>query len=216
MSAEGQRSGRPRDTRVDASILAATREVLAETGYARLTMDAVAATAGVGKAAIYRRYATKQEMVYAATVHTMALETPADTGALTTDLAALIGDIRATMGNPIALVTVPGLIADITADPDLTVRFQQTFMARQRDCVTAVLERAVLRGELDELPALELVHAMLVGPVFAWLFMMRGPGTDAFARDLAARLAAALTGGGCQSLVQPTRKDSKTPPMSQI
>ncbi|GAA3470722.1 TetR/AcrR family transcriptional regulator [Nonomuraea roseola] len=194
MSAEGQRAGRPRDSRVDASILAATREVLAETGYARLTVDAVAGRAGVGKAAIYRRHATKQEMVFAATVHTMALPAPADTGAFTTDMAALIDDVLATLGNPVALVTVPGLLAEITADADLTVRFQQTFMERQRDCVRAVLDRAVQRGELDEPPELDLVHAMLVGPVFAWLFMIRGQSPEVFARDLAARLTSAFTG----------------------
>ncbi|MEU4701457.1 TetR-like C-terminal domain-containing protein [Nonomuraea dietziae] len=60
--------------------------------------------------------------------------------------------------------TVPGLLAEITADADLTVRFQQTFMERQRECVRAVLDRAVQRGELDEPPETDLVHAMLVGP----------------------------------------------------
>ncbi len=193
---EGARTGRPRDGRVDASILAATREVLAETGYVRLTVDAVAARAGVGKAAIYRRHATKQEMVFAATVHTMALEAPADTGSFVTDLAALIDDILATLGNPVALVTVPGLLADVIADADLTARFRGTFMERQRDLVEEVLDRAVGRGELDERPELDLVHAMLVGPVFAWLFMMGRRDGDVFARELASRLAVALTGGG--------------------
>lgn len=190
------RTGRPRDSRVDASILAATREVLAETGYVRLTVDAVAARAGVGKAAIYRRHATKQEMVFAATVHSMTLETPADTGSFTTDLAALIDDILATLGNPVALVTVPGLLADITADAGLTATFRQTFMERQRDCVKEVLNRAVRRGELDEAPELDLVHAMLVGPVFAWLFLIGRQERGAFAGELASRLTAALTREG--------------------
>ncbi|MFE3453259.1 TetR/AcrR family transcriptional regulator [Nonomuraea sp. NPDC059194] len=190
---EGARTGRPRDSRVDASILAATRQVLAETGYVRLTVDAVAARAGVGKAAIYRRYATKQEMVFAATVHSMTLETPADAGSFSADLAALIDDILATLGNPVALVTVPGLLADVTADAGLTARFRQTFVERQRDCVKEVLDRAVRRGELGEAPDLDVVHAMLVGPVFAWLFMMGRQDRGAFAAELAARLAAAFT-----------------------
>ncbi|MGV9307820.1 TetR/AcrR family transcriptional regulator [Nonomuraea sp. NPDC003727] len=195
-AAQTTRTGRPRDSRVDAAVLVATRDVLAETGYARLTVDAVAVRAGVGKAAIYRRYATKQEMVFAATVHSMALEIPPDTGSFVTDLVALVDDVLATLGNPVAAVTVPGLLADVVADTDLTARFQRTFMERQRDCVTAVLDRAVQRGELAERPELDVVHALLVGPVFAWLFLIRRQDRDVFARELAARLAAALTRTG--------------------
>ncbi|MEU4703897.1 TetR-like C-terminal domain-containing protein [Nonomuraea dietziae] len=187
------RTGRPRDERVDAAILAATRDVLVETGYARLTMDAVAARAGAGKAAIYRRYATKQELVYAATVHDLDLQTPPDTGSLTTDLKALIDDILATMGSPTALGSVPGLMADVSADPALTARFQQTFVARQQECITAVLDRAVHRGELQDKPDLDVVHALLAGPVFVWLFILRKGERDSFAHDLATRLASAVT-----------------------
>ncbi|MCG5217473.1 TetR-like C-terminal domain-containing protein [Streptosporangium sp. KLBMP 9127] len=187
------RTGRPRDERVDAAILAATRDVLTETGYARLTMDAVAARAGAGKAAIYRRYATKQELVYAATVHDLDLRIPPDTGSLTTDLKALIDDILATMGSPTALGSVPGLMADVSADPALAARFQQTFVARQQECITAVLDRAVHRGELQDKPDLDVLHALLAGPVFVWLYLLRRSERDSFAHDLATRLADAVT-----------------------
>ena len=55
--------GRPRDPRVDAAIVDATLRLLAEGGYSSLTMEAVAALAGVGKATLYRRYAGKEQLV---------------------------------------------------------------------------------------------------------------------------------------------------------
>ncbi|GAB3995376.1 hypothetical protein GCM10029992_12460 [Glycomyces albus] len=82
MSEHRQPGGRPRDGRIDGAIAQATRELLAERGYAGLTVDAVAARAGVGKAAIYRRHATKQEMIFAATVHDMQEQPPPDAGSL--------------------------------------------------------------------------------------------------------------------------------------
>ncbi|MBN6052403.1 TetR/AcrR family transcriptional regulator, partial [Nonomuraea sp. RK-328] len=149
----------------------AARELLAERGYAHLTMDAVAARAGVGKAAIYRRYATRQEMIFAAVLHGLELETPDDTGSFRGDLGALLGDIAAQLAAPPPGV-VPGLLADVHADPALAARFTGSFVATERRCVNDVLDRAVARGELPSRPDPAVAHALLLGPVFAWLFLL--------------------------------------------
>src|SRR5918995_6372874 len=85
------RGGRPRDPSRDGVIRAAILRLLAEVGYGALTMDAVAAEAGVGKATIYRRWRTKQDLVVdtiselnAATV------TPPDAGSLEGDLREVL------------------------------------------------------------------------------------------------------------------------------
>ncbi|NUW42533.1 TetR/AcrR family transcriptional regulator [Nonomuraea rhodomycinica] len=178
--------GRPRDSRVDEAIATAARQVLAEQGYARLTVDAVAARAGVGKAAIYRRHATKQQMIFAAVMHDLDLATPPDTGSLATDLAAITRDILAALATPPPGV-VPALLADVHADPAMAAAFARTFVRAERDCVTEVLERAVARGELPRLPDPATVHALLLGPIFAWLFLLlEDPGkAPAFADTLA-------------------------------
>ncbi|MER6942860.1 TetR/AcrR family transcriptional regulator [Nonomuraea sp. NPDC000554] len=165
------RSGRPREGRVDEAIAAAARELLAEQGYAQLTVDAVAARAGVGKAAIYRRHATKQGMIFSAVMHDLALVAPPDAGSLRADLAALTGEIVATLAVP-AADAVPGLLADVHADPALAAAFTSTFVAAERACVTEVLDRAVARGELPSRPDPVTVHALLLGPIFAWLFLL--------------------------------------------
>ncbi|GAA3174495.1 TetR/AcrR family transcriptional regulator [Nonomuraea roseoviolacea] len=156
---------------MDRAVAEAARELLAERGYAGLTVDAVAARAGVGKAAIYRRYATRQEMIFAAVVHGLDLETPADTGSFRGDLGALLGDIAARLVAPPPGV-VPGLFADLHADPALAARFTGSFVATERRCVSDVLDRAVARGELPSRPDPAVAHALLIGPVFAWLFLL--------------------------------------------
>lgn len=89
------RGGRPRDPSRDVAILDATLDVLADQGYGALTMDAVATTAGAGKATVYRRWATKADLVLEAVTRMDAgrLDPGSlpDTGSLRGDLDALLG-----------------------------------------------------------------------------------------------------------------------------
>ncbi|UFS94371.1 TetR/AcrR family transcriptional regulator [Nocardia huaxiensis] len=168
-----QAVGRPRDSQVDHAIARATRELLAERGYAGLTVDAVAARAGIGKAAIYRRFATKQEMIFSVVIHDMREVAPPDTGSLRTDLAALTATVAGQLASAPTDV-VNGLLADIYADSALGERFSGTFLARQREVITELLERARARGELAALPDPMTVHALVLGPIFVWLQVFQG------------------------------------------
>lgn len=165
--------GRPRDSQIDGAIVRATRELLVERGYAKLTVDAVAARAGIGKAAIYRRFATKQEMIFAATVHDMQEEPPPDSGSLRGDLAAVCRTIAAqlTAAPPDVL---HGLLADLHADTGLGARFTGSFIEREQYVLGIVLDRAVERGEIATRPDIGMVHALLIGPVFFWLLILIG------------------------------------------
>lgn len=169
----GQSIGRPRDSRVDEAIARAVRELLAEVGYAGLTMDAVAARAGVGKAAIYRRYATKQEMVFAAAIHGKTLEVPPDSGSLLGDLTALARVIVGHLSNPAASAALLSLLGEIAADPALAERFARTFVEPERAGNAELLERAVRRGELARMPDVDLFHAVFGGAILSWLFISR-------------------------------------------
>jgi hypothetical protein len=77
----------------------------------------------------------------------------------------------------------------VLADPVLAARFWTAFVARERACVLEVLDRAVERGELAVRPDPQLVHALLLGPVFAALFLMKLDPAD-----LPDRLAAVVGG----------------------
>lgn len=189
-----QAAGRPRDRHVDHAIAAATRELLAERGYAKLTVDAVASRAGVGKAAIYRRFATKQEMIFAATVHDMDEPPPPDSGSLQGDLAAVCRTIaeQLTAAPP---DVVHGLLADIHGDTALGARFSGTFIERERFVIDTVLGRAVDRGELTARPDAAAAHALLLGPIFYWILILSGDhdALPELTRTVAAMVADTLT-----------------------
>ncbi len=191
MAETRQGPGRPRDAAIDQSIVRATREILSERGYSGLTVDAVAARAGIGKAAIYRRYATKQEMIFSVVVRGMDDEPPADAGSLRADLAALCRHLAGRLGSaPSDVLNL--LLADIYADPSVADRFSTTYLARERVAVTDVLERAVSRRELATMPDPAVVHALLAGPIFSWLLVLsEDPATLA---DLADTVAESVAG----------------------
>ncbi|NNH70210.1 TetR/AcrR family transcriptional regulator [Nocardia uniformis] len=196
MSKPKQAGGRPRDSRVDHAIATAVRSLLDEHGYAALTVDAVAARAGVGKAAIYRRHSTKQEMIFAVLLHDLDEEPPGDTGSLHGDIAALTRRIADQLAQAAAEVMV-GLLADIHADASLDARFSGAYLAVERSSIGTLLDRAVARGELPVRPDPVLVHVLLLGPLFAWQLMLNEDSarTPQLAEMVARIVTEALTSG---------------------
>lgn len=163
----------------------AVQELLAEVGYSALTMDAVAARAQVGKAAIYRRHASKAEMVFAVTVHDLDLRAPEDTGSLRDDVAAALADTLGRLSTPAVLAAAPLFIAELADNPKLATHFRETLMAAELACVNELLDRAVARRELAERPDPAHVHSLVLGSVFAWLFMLRRDPNPDLADELA-------------------------------
>ncbi|WP_371648757.1 MULTISPECIES: TetR-like C-terminal domain-containing protein [unclassified Streptomyces] len=189
-----QPTGRPRETRVDAAIRDAVRELVPRVGYAGLTMDAIAAKAGIGKAAIYRRHTSRGELVFSVLVHGRKSQPLPDTGTLTGDLTALANLILGIFSDPVTAAATPGLLADLQQQPDIAARFQETFIAEERAQITALLERAHQRGELPTPADPVLVHAAVLGTAYAWLFLLAQPPTPALASRIAALAEAAARG----------------------
>lgn len=146
--------------------MTAARELLAEVGYGHVTMDATAARAGTSKAAIYRRFRSKAELLFAATVHGSDPQPPADTGSLRGDLLALGKRIRSDMSTPAAREVAPQLIAEISRSPELSARLRSVFVATERDEIHIVLKRAMRRGELSHLTGVDTVHRIIGGALF--------------------------------------------------
>lgn len=111
--------GRPRDGRIDAAIIAATRELILEAGYPALSLSAIAARAGTTTAAIYRRWSGKAQLVHEAVLSAEAISAPDGSGDIRQDIRALVETTRAMFDRPEVRVALPGLIADTVADPDL-------------------------------------------------------------------------------------------------
>ncbi|MEU8132787.1 TetR/AcrR family transcriptional regulator [Streptodolium elevatio] len=184
--------GRPRDPRVDRTVRQAVRDALAETGYAGLTVDAIAARAGVGKAAIYRRFGSKAELAFAAAVHDIDVTAPPDTGSLVGDLYALARIVQARAANPVAREVIPALVAELGRNPALAEQFRGRFLDIERADFTEICARAVRRGELPGPVRPDIAHLMLAGPHFAALYAFHVPVDDALLLDFARAAASAL------------------------
>lgn len=144
------RGGRPRDPSRDGVIRAAILRLLADVGYGALTMDAVAAEAGVGKATIYRRWRTKEDLV----VDTISdlnqeLATPPDTGSLEGDLRALTDQMRAVITGPTGAATL-SLLSAMPHQPALAQAFQDGPLMIWRNVFAEVWARAEQRGEVGQ------------------------------------------------------------------
>lgn len=170
MTTRKQRGGRPRDSRIDHSVLEATRTLLASSGYTRLTVDAVAAAAGVGKPAIYRRHPSKAALVFAATVHPPEFSPPPDNGSLRADLRAMVRTTYGILSSQPTREVGAHIMAEVATNPELSERFRETLLAAERDQVTLLLDRAVARGELTSRPDTLLLNCLLTGPQFYAIF----------------------------------------------
>jgi AcrR family transcriptional regulator len=170
-------TGRPRDPRAHQAILDAVLELLHEGGYGRVTVEAIAGRAHVGKSTIYRRWSSKGPLVVEALGRMLHLGPAVDTGDVRQDLQALLRRVVGVVGQPLLTLSIPGLVADLGADPDLAAAFRQTFIDPKRARVALLLDQAVARGQLDPGVDAELVTDLLVGPVL-WRAILTGAPLD--------------------------------------
>jgi AcrR family transcriptional regulator len=140
-------AGRPRDPRIDAAILRATADLLAEIGYSNLTIAAVAERAGTTKTALYRRWSSKAELVHEAAFPAAPTAIATPPGDIAADIRAMLTATRDVFATPVVRAALPGLIADMVADADLNDRVRDRFTG----VFAAVRNRladAVQRGEV--------------------------------------------------------------------
>jgi AcrR family transcriptional regulator len=147
-SPRSSRGGRPRDPSRDGVIRAAILRLLAEVGYGALTMDAVAAEAGVGKATIYRRWRTKQDLVVDTIAELNREEAAApDTGSLEEDLRQLLRRLVAVINGPVGAATL-SLLSTVPHQPALAEAFRSGPLEVWRSAFGQAWRRAEHRGDL--------------------------------------------------------------------
>jgi AcrR family transcriptional regulator len=182
---EARRPGRPRDARADEAIIAATLQLLGQGGIAGVSIEAVAATAGVGKATIYRRWPSKEALV----LHAMLLGTEQpptpDTGSLRGDLEAylldLVDRIRAFRHQDV----LPHLVGAASYDPAVRSALTEYTRARQAP-MRAVLQRAAERGDLPAGTDPDVFIDAVLGAINYRRLMTDDPVDAAFVRVLLA------------------------------
>jgi AcrR family transcriptional regulator len=167
--------GRPRDERADRAILAAALELMAEQGVRDLRMDDVAERARVGKATIYRRYRSKDELVTAAVAALVSEITIPDTGSTRRDLLGLMHSAAEVYSGSLEAAVLPGLVDAMRRDGRLARAVREGFLAQRRAALRAVLERGVERGDLRADIDFEFALDVLGGPIFYRLLITGGP-----------------------------------------
>ncbi|UGT61706.1 TetR/AcrR family transcriptional regulator [Nocardia asteroides] len=176
-----EQNGRPRDTRIDSAVLSAAAELLTEVGYADLTMAAIADRAGTSRPAVYRRWPSKAHLVHEAVFREADTSAVAATGALETDLRAVVTRTVALLTSPLARLAVPGLIGEAAADATLNQRLLDRFAVQGWRGLDGHLAAAIERGELR--PGFDggVLLEVVIGAALAAL-LIRGPDglTDAW------------------------------------
>ena len=178
--------GRPRSEEAHDAILRAAIALIRQVGYDAVTMDGIAAHAGVGKATVYRRWKAKEALV-ADAIRGILLAVPApDTGSTAGDLLALL---RAALGmyrDPATGPLLSGLVAAMARSAPIARAVRAGFGAVWREAVGVVLRRGIARGELRAGLDLDLAIDLLSAPFF-YRYLMTGARVDeALARDVVA------------------------------
>jgi AcrR family transcriptional regulator len=167
--------GRPRSARVDMAIIEAILDMLAEgTPFDGLSIEAVAARAGVGKATIYRRWANKEALLFDAVATVKGEPATVAGGSVRDDLIALLAP-AGRAENTRAGRIMPCLVAEMQRSPELRDVYRR-ISAPRNELLRSVLQRGIAEGTLRPDLDLDTIVAMLIGPLIARTLVDWEPG----------------------------------------
>ncbi|MER7890282.1 TetR/AcrR family transcriptional regulator [Micromonospora sp. NPDC094482] len=177
-TADAPRSpGRPRSVRADEAIIEATLDLLAEgSTIEALSIEAIAARAGVGKATIYRRWAGKDALLLDALRRLKGILPQPAGHSVRDDLVLLVGAIGKNV-DPRASKIMPCLVPEVNRSPD-HFRLYQNIIAPRRQLMREVLRRGIAEGVLRPDLDLEVTMALLTGPMLIQRVLQWNPDLD--------------------------------------
>ena len=170
---QGQRKpGRPRSAQAHKAILDAALELLAQEGFQGLSIEDIAARAGVGKTTIYRRWSSKDELVIDA-IHEIQVDlTTVDTGNFRNDLVILFKAAnRGIMTHPLLPQLVLRLISEFQANPEIFQVFLTQLLIPRIQRFMYMVEQAQARGEIRRDIDWTLALELITGPIFIHLLI---------------------------------------------
>lgn len=171
-------AGRPRSQASHDAILNATLTLLAEVGYAAMSIEEVAARAGTGKTTIYRRWPSKLELTLAA-FEKLPEIVPSHAGPIEEDLRIIVHRfIRLMETTPLGRV-LPSLLGAGARSPELLAQITPMLDLR-REPARGAIRQAVARGELVAATNVELLIDCVMGPVMMRMFLDGSPSSAAF------------------------------------
>jgi AcrR family transcriptional regulator len=162
--------GRPRSAEADRAILDATIALLYAEGYSRMSMEAVAEAAGVGKTTVYRRYRDKADLVTAAIASMPGVDELPDSGDTRADLLQMLRSVVRSKQRVQDMRLVGTLWTEQERNPELVKLFRERVIGPRRKMMLEILRRGQERGEVREDVDTALVLEMLIGAHFARQF----------------------------------------------
>jgi AcrR family transcriptional regulator len=159
-----RRPGRPRDARADVAIVEATLAEISERGFGGATIEGIAARAGVGKATIYRRWRSKEELLRFVAGQVSDVCAVPDTGNVRDDLRAIFEPMGAVLCSSAVGSLVPELIAEAARNPDMR-SLMRSFAEERRDPALEVIRGAIERRELPSSVDADTVVDLICGAI---------------------------------------------------
>jgi AcrR family transcriptional regulator len=188
--------GRPRSKQSHQAIIKATNELLAERGFDNVTMDEVAERAGVSKATIYRRWASKGVLVFEAfAADFLARQPQPDTGSLRRDLLLRMRSWVRIVNGTVTGRTLVSLLAEAQRDDELATLWSEHFTLPVRQESKTLVERAVARGEISQRTDPDVLLDLLYGPLYHRLLQRHLPLNDRFVQAVVSTVLAGIQPG---------------------
>jgi AcrR family transcriptional regulator len=200
--------GRPRDARADRAILTSALELMAEDGVHAFRIDDVARRAGVGKATIYRRYRSKEQLATEAVGALVGeeIEIP-DSGSTRSDLLALMRDAVELYSGTLAAKLMPSVFDEMSRNEKFAEIGRHRFLTPRRTALRAVFESGIKRGELRADIDIELALDVLAGPLFYRLIVTGGPIDEGLASGIVELLLRGFAPVAARAAKPPKTKD---------
>ncbi|MCP2259584.1 transcriptional regulator, TetR family [Streptoalloteichus tenebrarius] len=159
------RRGRPRSAAVDWAVEQATLDLLARVGYHGLTIEAVAARAGVGRPTVYRRWPTKDDLVVDVLSRAVPVLADPDTGDALRDLELLASEVLERL---VAAGVGPVVLAVLGAAvdrPELASRLEERYLSPRLGVLGEVIARGVRTGRVRDDLDVTVIRDLVLGPL---------------------------------------------------
>ena len=161
--------GRPRSEEAHRAILDAAIDLFIEQGFEALSIEGVAARAGVGKTTIYRRWASKEDLIVAAMNEVIFDVEMTDTGSLREDLVGVAVRMQTIFASSKAGAVFARMVPYMAADTPLGRAHMERVVEPRLAHLQELVARGIQRGELRSDVKPEMVRALMAGPVLMWM-----------------------------------------------
>ncbi|HEY1206580.1 MAG TPA: TetR/AcrR family transcriptional regulator [Bryobacteraceae bacterium] len=209
--APGRRRGRPSSKLVDRALAEAAVEEFVLRGYHAMSMESIAARAGVSKLSLYRRWSSKLAVTEEVFRALCEKGNPEDRGSLEADLRYLVGRSVGSPSAKSAAKLVLRTMGEICDNPALLAAYREHLLAPRMVQLRAVLERARARGELRAGVPTDAACALVAGPLFLYyLALLAGAELD-LPGDLAAQFTRLILDGIAKPQTPSARASRRAP-----